>query len=142
MMPPLACLRREGVSPLARPLRPLEAIELTVVAQHREQDVFGHGAPERRVDHAGERDVRQVRIREQAVDAGAEREDRLELGVARQLARRRPPHQGDLDRVPIADIRPDPHLELRNPRLQLRAPRFRRIVRAQEQQRHGMAPSP
>jgi hypothetical protein len=138
--PPLGGLGWKGVGPLTPALRPLEAIELAMMAQHREQDVFGHGARERRIDHAGDRHVRQIRVGDQAVDAGPERQDRPEIGVARQLARRRAPHQGDVDLGRIADLRPDPHVEPRNPRLQLGAPSVRRIVRAQKQQRHDKPP--
>ena len=131
--PPLGGLGREGVGPLPRALRPLEAIELAVMAQHRQQDVFGHGARERGVDHARDRHLRQVRIGDQAVDAGRKRQDCPEIGVARQLARRRPPHQGEVDLRRIADLGPDAHVQIRDARLQLGAPGVRRIVRAQEQ---------
>ena len=74
--PALGGLGREGVGPLARPLRALEAIELPVVAQHGQQHVLGHGAGERRVDHARDRHVRQIRVGDQAVDARGKRQDR------------------------------------------------------------------
>ena len=47
--------------------------------QHVERDVFGHPHREVGIDDAHERDLRQLPIAHQMIDAGAEREDRLEM---------------------------------------------------------------
>ena len=93
-------------------------------------------AGQRRIDHARDRNVGQAGLREQTVDAGAKREDRAKVRIAGELARRRLPDQSDIDLGRIADLRPDPEVELRDPGEQRRAPRLGRVVRAEEHQGH------
>jgi hypothetical protein len=128
--PALRCLGREGVGPLPRPLRALEPIEAPVMAQHGEQHVLDHGAPERGVDHAGDRHVRQLRIGEQAIHAGGERKDRAKVRVAEQLAPRRAPDQGDLDLRRVAGLGPDAEVELGHAARDFLAPEVGGVVGA------------
>ena len=69
----------------------LVAGHLTVVAQDVEDAPFAHPGGKIRIDDAHDRHVRQARIAQQVVDAGPEREDRLQSPIGHQRSRRMPP---------------------------------------------------
>ena len=78
---PLALLR------VVEPLPPM-------MHQHMQHDVFGHPHGQVGMRDARQRHLRQGRIGQQMIDAGAEIDDRLEIGKPRQQAVRRQPDAG------------------------------------------------
>ncbi len=81
--------------PLA--LLALVAAELAQMQQRVQHDPFAHARGEVGVDDAHDRNLRQARVLEQMIDAGAEREDRLEIGQAGERAGLVPPADGVAD---------------------------------------------
>ena len=65
-----------------------------MVHQHVQHDIAGDALRQIVVGDAGERHRRQRGIRQQMIDAGAEIDDRLEIGKSRQQAMRRIPDAG------------------------------------------------
>ncbi len=65
-----------------------------VVHQHVHHDIAGDALRQIVVGDASERHRRQRRIRQQMIDAGAQIDDRLEIGKSRQQAMRRIPDAG------------------------------------------------
>ena len=59
-----------------------------------QHDVLAHPVGEVGVDHAQDRHVRQAVVAHQVIDARAEREDRREVGQARERAGRMLPRHG------------------------------------------------
>ena len=80
--------------------------------QHRVRRVLRHLASHARVDHARERHVRQLRIFQQRIDAGAERQDRAEVRELREPALRRLPHECVVHVGGVPDVRVDAELEV------------------------------
>ena len=77
---------------------------LAVIAQDMHQAPFAHRLGHPRVDDAQQRHIgRQVRIGENMVDPLAEAINRLQVDAAGEQARRRRPHQGEVDFRRIAD---------------------------------------
>ena len=62
------------------PLIVVDALLLPMVHQHMHDDIFAHPHGEIGLHHPHERHVRQGRIGEDRIDAGAQRKDRLEIG--------------------------------------------------------------
>ena len=86
-------------------VKPLAA----VMQQHVQHHVLGHANGEIGFDVAHDRHVGQIRIGENMLDAGAEREDRLQAGQAGIQPARRVPGAGIGDVGALADaVRPQP----------------------------------
>ncbi len=106
-------------------LRVVEALA-AMMHQHVQHDVLGHAHGEIGIDDAHDRHVGQIRIREDMVDAGAQRKDRLETRQAGEQPARRIPGAGVGDVGGIAEaLRPQPDVALRRQRAQALLPRLR-----------------
>ena len=84
-----------------------------VVAQHVQQHELGHAGGQQGIDDPGDRYAgRQLaRVAQQVVDAGAQRKDRLQIGIALEVARLWLPDQRELDVGDVADIGPHAHFQ-------------------------------
>ena len=72
-------------TPLA--LLRLELRQAAVIAQRVQQHIFGHARGQAVVHQPHDRHLaRQVRVVQQVLDAGAQREDHLEVRIAREIA--------------------------------------------------------
>lgn len=78
-----------------------------VMQQHLQRHPFGHALGEVRADHAHDRHGGQPGLEDEMVDAGAEREDRLEIGQGGEQALRRLPDEGVAYRRRIGQVGPD-----------------------------------
>ena len=103
-------------------VKPLAA----VMQQHVQHHVFGHAHDEIGFDVAHDRHIGQLRIDENMLDPGAEREDRLQARQAGEQAARRVPGAeiGDISALAEA-VRPPPDVALRRERLQRLCPGLR-----------------
>jgi hypothetical protein len=94
--------------------------------QHVQHHVLGHANGEIGFDVAHDRHVGQIRIGENMLDAGAEREDRLQAVQAGIQPARRVPGAGIRDVGSLADaVRPQPDLSRRRERPQRLCPGLR-----------------
>ena len=114
-------------------LEPEVAELLAVMEQHLEHHPFGHPPGQVVADDAGDRHVRQAVDEDDMLDAGAEREDRLEVGQGPQRRRRRMPRHQVADRVRIGQVRPDMDIAPRCERAHRLRPGLRLPVSAGDQ---------
>ncbi len=97
-----------------------------VMHQDMQDDVLDHAHAEVAMDHARNRHVRQFRIGEQVIDAGAQCDNGFQIGKAGQQSVRRPPYAGHADVRGIADvIRPEANIAARRVPTQKIGPRLR-----------------
>ncbi len=124
-------------------LRPVEP-QAAMMQEHVQDHVLAHPRREIPVHHADERHRRQQRIADEVIDAGAQRENRLQMRELREKARRRLPgaHIADLGGIAGA-VGPDSYFAARRQRQKSRLP-FRRIPsgsgHGQQDRRHAARP--
>ena len=94
------------VVPDAPPLLILVARLLAVMRQNVQHHPFAHPASQVRVDHAGDRYGRQVRVGQQMVDPSAKREDGLQPREAGESARGMPPSSHEAHACRIRNLVP------------------------------------
>jgi hypothetical protein len=105
------------------PLLILELLLTPVIAQRMEQHIFGHARGEAGIDQPHDRDMKwQGLVGQQLVDAGAQIEDDLEVGIALHVSGLRQPDQRIVDIFDPPHIRPIAHIEGRIGRQQRLAP--------------------
>jgi hypothetical protein len=98
----------------------------TVDHQHVQRHVLGHAHSEIGIDDADQRHVGEFRVTGEMINAGAEREDCLQIWECGQQAWRRLPGTGIGDVGEIAhSIRPQPDVALRRQRAEARIPACR-----------------
>jgi hypothetical protein len=94
--------------------------------QHVQHHVLRHAHGEIGIDDAHDRHVGQIRIRDDVIDAGAERKDRLQTRQAGEQPARRVPGAGIGDVGGIAEaLRPQADVALRRQRAHALFPRLR-----------------
>ena len=91
---------------LLRIVEPLAA----VMHQHVQHDVFRHPHGEIGIDDPHDRHIGQLGIRDEVIDAGAERKNRLQMGKTGQQPARRLPGTGIGDVGGIAQTRRQPDI--------------------------------
>ena len=85
--PPLPGGRIVDVVPHSGRFLRLKLRRAPMEAQDMQQHIFGHACGQPVIDHAHDRDVlRQLGVREDVLDPGAEPEDRLEVRIALEVA--------------------------------------------------------
>ncbi len=104
------------VVPDAPPLLILVARLLAVMRQDVQHHPFAHPASQVRVDHAGDRYGRQVRVGQQMVDPSAERENGLQPREAGESARGMPPSGHEAHACRIRNLFQRKHGPIRQPR--------------------------
>ena len=119
-------------------LKALVEVHVPVVAQHVIDRILAHLGGEALIDHAHDRHAfGQLRVPQDVVDTGGQREDRLQIGIAFEIAGRGLPHQGELDVGGLAHLGPHPDLELGLLGLDAPGPFARVVPRALEQNGQG-----
>ncbi|MHC2282549.1 hypothetical protein ACVME8_009192 [Bradyrhizobium diazoefficiens] len=81
--------------------------------EHGHGDVFHHGLGNAGLQHAHQRDVRWKFAGVELVDAGADREDQLEVWKGRRDVIRRHPRHEIAHLGGIADVGPEPERQMR-----------------------------
>src|SRR6185436_10948378 len=114
------------VMPYARALLLLVDPLVAMIREHMQYHVFGHPHGKVGIDDADHRHVRQLLIRQDVVDAGAERKHRLEVAVFGQQSGRWFPDTGVSDVVRISGaLRPETDVSLRGQCVEELIPVFR-----------------
>src|SRR6185312_5141585 len=119
----LAGVLLRPLAPFAGPLLGQVVEVLAVQPQYLEDDVLAHRVGHIRVDQAHDRHLpRKAWIGEDAVDAGAEADDQLEVREAGQEAALGLPYQRVVDRRQVAELGREAELAAGHRRQQKRAP--------------------